>query len=139
MINQEMLIAPSYDIEGNPRPNPPDSEIDIGAYEHELGLPVSSRILTDYKTALYQNYPNPVRNSTTFSYQLSSPCYVELNIYNMLGQKIKCLVSEKQPAGIYSLEWDTRQFESGQYFYQLRTNTGFMQTRKLILMEGKYN
>jgi len=59
---------------------------------------------------------------------------VELSIYNTLGQKVAKLVSEKQSAGTYKLEWDASDFASGVYYYQLRTSEGFVQTKKLILL-----
>ncbi len=135
IFNEQWITAPVKDIEGIPRPSPQDSEVDMGAYEHELGIPVSSRVISDEETTLYQNYPNPISNSTTFKYHLSTPCYIELNIYNVFGQKIESLVAEKQSAGTYSLEWNVSQYNNGQYICQLLTSTGFMQVRKMIILK----
>jgi len=60
---------------------------------------------------------------------------VELSIYNILGQKVKTLVAEKQPAGTYKVQWDAAGFASGLYLYQLKTDINFVQTKKLILMK----
>jgi len=38
---------------------------------------------------------------------------VELRIYNILGQKVATLVSKKQPAGSYKVEWDAGVLASG--------------------------
>jgi hypothetical protein len=83
---------------------------------------------------LAQNYPNPFNPDTIIRYTLPVTCHVNLSIYNLLGQKVATLVSEKQTAGKYQVQWDASAFASGVYFYRLRTNKGFMHTKKLILL-----
>ena len=58
------------------------------------------------KYALKQNFPNPFNPVTMIKYQLPKTREVELSIYNLLGQKIAALVSEKQYAGQHQVEWD---------------------------------
>jgi predicted GH43/DUF377 family glycosyl hydrolase len=82
---------------------------------------------------LSQNYPNPFNPVTTISYQLSMTSEVELSIHSLLGHKIVTLVSEKQPAGTYSVSWDASGLASGVYLYRLRTGN-YSETRKLILL-----
>jgi len=60
---------------------------------------------------------------------------VELSIYNILGENISTLVSEKQNAGSHKLEWDGSDFTSGLYFYKLITDQGFVQTKKMIYLK----
>ena len=84
---------------------------------------------------LSQNYPNPFNPKTMINYELPITNYVEINIYNLIGQKIATLVSEKQKAGKYQVEWDASRFASGIYYYQLSTSSGFIQTRKMILLK----
>jgi len=88
-----------------------------------------------YKVELYQNYPNPFNPNTTIEYQLPTISGVDLSIYNLLGQKVATLVSTKQHAGKYDVEWDATGFASGVYLYRLETDKGFTQTKKLILMK----
>jgi len=97
---------------------------------------------------LSQNYPNPFNPKTVISYQLPVNSAVELNIYNILGQKVATLVSEKQPAGSYKVEWDAGSFASGVYYYVIeasdpsaRLATGqassgqvFQQVKKMVLL-----
>lgn len=89
-------------------------------------------IIRDF--ALYQNHPNPFNPKTVISYQLPVTSYCELSIYNLLGQKVATLVSEKQPPGTYNVEWDASGFPSGVYFCRLSTKQGFIQTKKLVLL-----
>lgn len=74
---------------------------------------------------LSQNYPNPFNPTTAISYQLSNISSVNLSIYNMLGQLVKTLVAEKQPAGSYTVSWDGtnasgKTVAGGAYIYRLQ-------------------
>jgi hypothetical protein len=85
--------------------------------------------------ALLQNYPNPFNPITAIGYHLSAVGDVDLSVYNILGQKVATLVSGKQKAGDYRVEWHASGFASGVYYYRLKTDTGFVQTKKLILLK----
>lgn len=87
------------------------------------------------KYALYQNYPNPFNSKTVISYQLPVVSEVELSIYNLLGQKVTTLVSERQPAGKYKVQWPAGIFISGIYYYRLLTDNGFASIKKMILLK----
>lgn len=87
------------------------------------------------KFALHQNYPNPFNPKTVISYQLPVISEVELSIYNLLGQKVSTLVSEKQSSGSYKVEWDATGFTSGVYMYKIKTDKGFSKTKKLVLLK----
>ena len=84
---------------------------------------------------LKQNYPNPFNPTTTINYQLPISSYVELSIYNLLGEKVVTLVSEKQNTGNHQVEWDARGFASGVYLYRINADNGFKETKKLILLK----
>jgi len=84
---------------------------------------------------LEQNFPNPFNPVTTIRYALPKTAKVDLSVYNLLGQKVATLVSDYQSQGNYQVQWDAREFTSGVYLYRLQTNTGFMKTRKLILIK----
>ena len=83
---------------------------------------------------LHQNYPNPFNPTTVISYDLPKTQLVQINIYNMLGQKIANLVNNVQSAGNYSINFDGSSLSSGIYFYQIQTD-GFQQTRKMLLVK----
>jgi len=102
------------------------------------GVPVSIEENTEIsipKTMqLHQNYPNPFNPTTVISYDLPKTQLVQINIYNMLGQKIANLVNNVQSAGNYSINFDGSGLSSGIYFYQIQTD-GFQQTRKMLLVK----
>jgi len=58
------------------------------------------------KFALLQNYPNPFNPETTIQSDLPRSEYVKTGIVNLLGEKVRSLVDEKQLAGQYSVIWD---------------------------------
>ncbi len=88
---------------------------------------------------LLQNYPNPFNPETIIEYLVPERGKVELNVYNMLGQKVRSLVSDVLPAGTYQVLWNGkddsgRQVATGVYLYQLRGKNALI-TRKMILMK----
>lgn len=88
--------------------------------------------------SLYDNYPNPFNPETKISYSLARPCRVRLEIFNLLGQKIRTLVDQQQAAGVRQVVWDGRnqsgeEVASGVYFYRLEADD-FSQTKKMILV-----
>ena len=87
---------------------------------------------------LSQCYPNPFNPVTTIRYAIGAhhdaPVWIDLSIYNLLGQKVATLISAKQPAGHYEVQWDASGMASGVYLYKLSTDQGFSQTRKLVLL-----
>ncbi len=88
---------------------------------------------------LSQNYPNPFNPETQIDYYLPNAGMVEVSVYNVLGTKIKTLVSQYQAAGSYSVTWygdsDTgEKAASGIYFYKL-TSGDFSDTRKMMLLK----
>jgi polyhydroxybutyrate depolymerase len=83
--------------------------------------------------ALYQNHPNPFNPTTAIGYQLSAVSDVELSIYNLTGQKVATLVSERKNAGHHKIEWDASGFASGVYYYRLEAGE-FVDVKKMILL-----
>jgi hypothetical protein len=82
---------------------------------------------------LKQNYPNPFNPKTMINYQLPITNYVELSIYNLLGQKVATLVNERQQAGYHQIEWDAGRYSSGVYYYRMVAGD-FHDVKKMILV-----
>ena len=83
---------------------------------------------------LEQNYPNPFNPATTICYTLNRSTFVELDVYNILGQKIKSLVSTFQQSGDYKIVIDADQWPSGLYIYRMKTSEGVL-TKKMTLVK----
>jgi len=88
---------------------------------------------------LAQNYPNPFNPSTNIEYQIKKSGFINITIYNSIGEKIKTLVSKNHLAGNYSIIWSGndnsgRKIASGIYFYELRYMNQ-KQNRKMIYLK----
>jgi hypothetical protein len=98
---------------------------------------------TDFQ--LYQNYPNPFNPSTIIQYAINSRQFVQLKVYDILGNEVATLVNEEKAPGVYEVNFNSHSDEgqnlpagrqglsSGVYFYRLQTGD-FVQTKKMILM-----
>jgi len=109
--------------------------------DSSLSKPVASAKTADLPQffALLPNYPNPFNPETSIDYELPTVSNVKLSIYNLQGQRVRTLVNRAQPAGRYQVTWDGTddngvQVASGVYFYRLTTGSGFVATRKMILL-----
>jgi hypothetical protein len=66
-------------------------------------------------------YPNPFNAQTTIKYDLSKASDVSIDIYDILGRKVRTLVSGMQSAGEHSVIWEAKDATSGVYFYRIKT------------------
>ncbi len=88
---------------------------------------------------LYPNYPNPFNPSTTIGFDLPRRSYVELVVFNILGQEIRRLREQSLPAGHHQAVWSGdyvsgQQVPSGIYFYRLRTGD-ISRVGKMVLLK----
>jgi parallel beta-helix repeat protein len=137
--------APGSDLDGNPRivdGNEDDSAVvDMGAYEYQPSVSITEEIKT-FSTSdfvVFQNYPNPFNPKTTIEYYLPKSSWVNLTIYNVLGQKIKVLVNDFQTKGKKTIAWDGkdlkgRKVATGIYFYRLVTSD-YVESKKMLLIK----
>jgi hypothetical protein len=91
------------------------------------------------RTSLTGNYPNPFNPTTTIQYSLNNPAQVTLRIMNSLGQVVRTLVNERQPAGYQTVQWEGKNdlgqsLPSGVYFYRLEVGE-YVATKKMVLMK----
>jgi hypothetical protein len=88
---------------------------------------------------LSQNYPNPFNPTTTIEYTIPIPNRVIIDIFNLLGEKVRTLVDETKSAGSYQIEWNGRDdvgnsVSTGIYLYRFKAGE-FVQMRKMLLMK----
>ena len=87
---------------------------------------------------LAQNYPNPFNPTTAIQYRLAEEGPVELTIFDLMGQRVRQLISGDHTAGSHQVIWDGRgdngmSVASGVYFYRLRSSGGGITRRMLLL------
>jgi len=95
---------------------------------------------------LEQNYPNPFNPTTRIKFTIPQSVilsgaknliFVQLIIYDVLGNEVATLVDEELPAGEYEIEFNLAQnsiLSSGIYFYQLKAGN-FIETKKMVLLK----
>jgi hypothetical protein len=84
--------------------------------------------------AMRQNYPNPFNPSTTIEYSIPKESFVELKVYDIIGNELTTLVSEYQPAGKFRAEFNAANLSSGIYIAKL-TADAFTKSMKMTLLK----
>jgi len=125
--NQNSIFVPAMTYNG--------AAPDMGAFESAITSADETPSQSPDRFILKQNYPNPFNPSTSIEFSIPISEFVTLKVYNILGQEVANLVSNKLTPGNYKYIWDASGFASGIYYYKLFTDNGFVQTRKLILMK----
>ncbi len=87
---------------------------------------------------LYQNYPNPFNPETNIVFSVSQNTHAKVEVFTILGQKVRTVFDGKVTVGTHTVKWDGRDdygraVASGIYFYKLSVDKQ-TQTRKMILM-----
>ncbi|MEG8946937.1 T9SS type A sorting domain-containing protein [Rosettibacter firmus] len=109
-----------------------DVDIDEVTITKATGTDLNETVLIPSEFYLEQNYPNPFNPSTTISFSIPKSSFVNLSIYNSLGQKVSTLISKEMNAGYHSILLDASNLTSGVYFYKL-TADNFVSVKKMIL------
>jgi len=90
-------------------------------------------------TELNGNYPNPFNPTTSIFYNLSQESNVQIEVFNVKGQKVKTLINDFEEAGNHQVYWNgtdesSKPVSSGVYFYKMKAGK-FVSTKKMILMK----
>ena len=120
--------------------------VDLSSYESKIII-LDNSPFTDIKEKnqqpltyrLNQNYPNPFNPSTTILYEIPNTEKVTLEIYDILGRRVKTLVNTIQQQGRYSITWNGRNsfsetVASGIYFYRLQSGN-FINVKKMVMLK----
>ncbi len=102
--------------------------------EHYPSVLHSGAMLPNNRVELADNFPNPFNPSTVIRYNLSLAGYVNLSVYNTLGQTVRTLVLGEQQPGNHTVVFDAQNLPGGLYFYRLVTERGQIRTKKMLLL-----
>jgi hypothetical protein len=96
-----------------------------------------NNLLTNFK--LEQNYPNPFNPITTLKYDLPEDSFVDITVYDMLGNVVNNLINANQSSGYKSIKWNATNNQgepvsAGVYLYKIQAGE-FSQTKKMILLK----
>lgn len=99
----------------------------------------SSEESTPSEFSLYQNYPNPFNPYTNFRFTLATSAHVKIEIYNIVGQRVRTLVDVDMKAGVYVADWDGKNdkgksVSSGIYLYRMQAGD-FTDMKKMLLLK----
>jgi hypothetical protein len=91
-------------------------------------------------TGLIGNYPNPFNPETTIMFTLSNESNVEINVYNVRGQRVRSLVNDYFEAGHHQVVWNgrdnsDREVSSGIYLYRMMKEGDLIETRRMVLLK----
>ena len=137
--NIRIILRDELDAVANIGPNDLENQnfqhfiyIDNSELKHLLdGLP--------FRYSLEQNYPNPFNPNTKIRYVLEMDSFVEITIYDLLGNIIKKLVSNQKNIGSHYIAWDGtndqgKTVSPGIYLYRIDAD-GYTQTKKMLLLK----
>jgi hypothetical protein len=127
----------SYDEAANSSPmsncDTAIAKLDIisGTDDNDNGLPLT------YK--LSQNYPNPFNPTTAIDFSVPRSTRVQIEIFNIRGERVATLADREYAAGSYTVAWDGNsetgsQVSTGVYFYRLLSDN-FSDTRKMVYLK----
>jgi hypothetical protein len=111
----------------------------ISFYRNDTPTDVSKESLNkEYNYQLFQNYPNPFNPETTISFSINKASQVEVTIYNILGEKVRQLISQYLPAGMHQYRWDSKDQDganvaAGIYIIKLKCSDQQLFKKALLL------
>jgi len=109
-----------------------------GTDYYQINVHYSKADVADYNTPyeykLFQNYPNPFNASTEIYFSLPENGNVILNVYDILGRKVKELKNEEMTKGTHKLDFNSAGLSSGVYIYSIQTDN-FYQAKKMLLLK----
>ncbi|PID27112.1 MAG: gingipain R [Candidatus Cloacimonadota bacterium] len=133
---ESMDYSASFHVMSNDMNNP-DIEVQLNADFTNVDNDNTQVYTTEFKG----NYPNPFNPTTTISFSVEKASDVEINIYNVKGQKVKSLLNQKMDAGNHQIQWhgkddNGKQAGSGIYFMKLNAkDVNLSAMKKMILMK----
>jgi hypothetical protein len=103
-----------------------------GTYEFSNEIFVDVNAPSVY--SLDQNYPNPFNPSTLIKYSVAQDGFVNVSVFNLIGEKVATIVNSNMKAGSYEVNFNASSLSSGVYFYSIEAGD-FKAVRKMMLMK----
>lgn len=105
-----------------------------GSDQQEIPYGLALESVNPQTVRIEQNYPNPFSDETTIRFSLTNRQNVQLEIFDVLGRKIVTLIEGSLSEGIYTEQFNGRDYASGIYFFRL-TIGGDITTKQMTLVK----
>lgn len=104
-----------------------------------LSTELSYNSKNEFNFILNNNYPNPFNPTTTISFTIPETAGVNLNVINLLGEKVANLISSELEAGNHSVNFNAKGLSSGLYLYTISVvgldGKNYTANNKMILLK----
>jgi hypothetical protein len=80
-------------------------------------------------------YPNPGNSTFTFDFTLEEEQFITIEIYNVLGQRVKELYSDMTAAGENRISFNMSYLAAGNYYLRIRNGKEKLVTKKFIVVK----
>ena len=143
---EQVGFVPGFGTTTEPRSyNFEDADLQTGSYTYRLkqvdfdgsfeySNEVNIDVITPAQFQLSQNYPNPFNPSTTIEFAIPNTTFINIAVYNELGEKVAELVNNILPEGKHQVQFDAQGFASGIYIAKMSAGE-FSQTIKMNLLK----
>ena len=125
-----MIWALSYDYVGG-------NQLLINSIKNNY-LTVDNKLNPEEYSIDIKNYPNPFNSNTIIDFYITNDSKVDLKIFDIMGNLVRNLVSDRMPAGLKKINWDgtnnnRENIAAGVYFYQLIVNETLFSNKMVYL------
>jgi len=133
-VEYSYWVVAEYLINGVVVASAPSNVVIIASFVSDV-----DEVITPAVTKLSGNYPNPFNPTTTISFELAREDYVNIEVYNAKGQRVKVLACEVRGAGRHNVVWDGLADNgvavgSGVYFYRMSVGE-YACVRKMVMVK----
>ena len=100
---------------------------------------LEAEIVETKPTSLLGNFPNPFNPTTSIRFEVQGSRFVNIEVYNIRGQRVRTLVNDVYQAGEHFVVWNGKDdngqdVSSGMYFYKMQTGD-FVQTKRMVIIK----
>ncbi len=103
-----------------------------GSFEYSNVIEVAVSVVKEF--SLSQNYPNPFNPSTTIEFNIPQQDFVNISVYNLLGEKVSTIVNDVLESGNHKIQFNASGFASGIYIVKMSSGN-FSDVIKINLLK----
>ena len=93
----------------------------------------ATQVVSSDQTVLFQNFPNPFKESSVIEYYLHAPGDVTLTVSDALGKIVLRIRNENMSQGKHAVQLTNKNLSGGCYVYQLTTGN-FTDTKRMMVI-----